>query len=81
MGVDGAAVTAPKPRGTGPPGWWTDTTLSECVSAQRRGRHRTNRRTWTSPATPLIGGSTWCEFDHAATNLAHRAAGPGGGAR
>jgi acyl-CoA synthetase len=69
MGVDGAAVTGAEAARYRAAGWWSDTTLSECV----------RRNAGSSPDKPAYvdfrgdGADyrlTWCEFDHAATNLA-----------
>jgi acyl-CoA synthetase len=69
MGVDGAAVTSAEAARYRAAGWWSDTTLSECV----------RRNAGSSPDKPAyvdFSGDaadhrlTWWEFDHAATNLA-----------
>jgi acyl-CoA synthetase len=69
MGVDGAAVTSAEAARYRAAGWWSDTTVSECV----------RRNAGSSPDKPAyvdFSGDgpdrrlTWCEFDHAATNLA-----------
>ena len=73
MGVDGAAVTSAEAAQYRAAGWWSDTTLSDCVAATPRPRP-TSRRTSTSRSDPPDRQLTWSEFDHAATNLAHRAA-------
>src|ERR1700737_3376076 len=71
MGVDGAAVTSAEAARYRVAGWWSDTTLSECV----------RRNAGSSPDKPAyvdFSGDgadhrlTWWEFDRAATNLAHR---------
>jgi acyl-CoA synthetase len=71
MGVDGAAVTSEEAAHYRAAGWWTDTTLSDCVS----------RNAAATPDKPAyidfcVDSSdrtlTWSGFDHAATNLAHR---------
>ena len=82
MGVDGAAVTSAEAARYRAAGWWSDTTLSECI----------RRNAGLSPDKPAFvdfSGDgpdpwlTWCEFDHAATNLAQElldlGVGPGGG--
>ncbi len=82
MGVDGAAVTSAEAARYRAAGWWSDSTLSECV----------RRNAGSSPDKPAyvdFSGDgpdrrlTWCEFDHAATNLALRlldlGVGPGDG--
>ena len=69
MGYDGPAVTSAEAAQYRAAGWWSDTTLSECVR-----RNATN-----SPDKPAYVDFsldqpnrqlTWSEFDHAATNLA-----------
>jgi acyl-CoA synthetase len=69
MVADAAAVTSAEAAQYRAAGWWSDTTLSECV------RHNAV----SSPLKPaLVDFSldspdrvlTWSEFDHAATNLA-----------
>ncbi|MBP1816466.1 acyl--CoA ligase [Mycobacterium sp. OAE908] len=71
MGVDAAAVTSEEAAHYRAAGWWTDTTLSDCV---RRNANQTPDKpayidfSLHSPETVL----TWSEFDHAATNLAKR---------
>jgi acyl-CoA synthetase len=71
MGVEGAAVTRAEAAQYRAAGWWTDTTLSECVV----------RNATSTPDKPAyIDFSldspdrvfTWSEFDNAATNFAHR---------
>lgn len=71
MAVDGVAVTSAEAAQYRAAGWWSDTTLSECV----------RRNAASSPDKPayvdfsLDSSScvlTWSEFDHAATNLAHQ---------
>ncbi len=71
MGVDGVAVTSAEAAQYRAAGWWSDTTLSDCVSrnaASLAGQARLRR------LLPRLAGRalTWSEFDHAATNLAHR---------
>ena len=69
MGVDGAAVTSVEAAHYHAAGWWSDTTLSECV---RRNAVSSSKKpayvnfSLDSPNRVL----TWGEFDHAATNLA-----------
>jgi acyl-CoA synthetase len=71
MGVAGAAVTTAEAARYRAAGWWTDTTLSDCVT-------RNAAEFGDKPAYVDSAGSgaerrlTWREFDHAATNLAHR---------
>lgn len=69
MNVGGVAVTSAEAAQYRAAGWWSDTTLSECV----------RRNAASSPSKPAyIDFSdeppdrllTWAEFDHAATNLA-----------
>jgi acyl-CoA synthetase len=71
MGVEGAAVTSAEAAQYRAAGWWTDTTLSECVV----------RNSASTPDKPAYidfsldstdRAFSWSEFDHAATNLAHR---------
>ena len=71
MGVDGAAVTSAEAAHYRAAGWWTDTTLSECVvrnAASTPDKPAYIDFSLDSPERVL----TWSEFDHAATNLAHR---------
>src|ERR1700692_1233828 len=69
MGVDGDAVPSAEAAPYRAAGWWSDVTLSECV-------RRNARSTPDKPAYVDFCGDgadlrlTWCEFDHAATNLA-----------
>jgi acyl-CoA synthetase len=69
MGVDGDAVTSAEAARYRAAGWWSDVTLSECV-------RRNACSTPDKPAYVDFCGDgadlrlTWCEFDHAATNLA-----------
>ena len=69
MGVDGAAVTSAEAAQYRAAGWWSDTTLSDCV----------RRNAASSPDKPAYidftldsadRQFTWTEFDRAATNLA-----------
>jgi acyl-CoA synthetase len=71
MGVDAAAVTSEEAAHYRAAGWWTNTTLSDCVT----------RNAASTPDKPayidffLDSSDTalsWSEFDHAATILAHR---------
>ena len=71
MGAERAAVTNAEAAQYRAAGWWTDVTLSECVA----------RNAASTPAKPAYIDFfldspdrvlTWSEFDHAATNLAHR---------
>jgi acyl-CoA synthetase len=71
MGVEGAAVTRAEAAQYRAAGWWTDTTLSECVvlnAASTPDKPAYIDFSLDSPDRML----TWSEFDHAATNLAHR---------
>jgi acyl-CoA synthetase len=71
MGVEGAAVTRAEAAHYRAAGWWTDTTLSECVvlnAASTPDKRAYIDFSLDSPDRML----TWSEFDHAATNLAHR---------
>ena len=71
MRIDGIAVTSAEAAQYRAAGWWSDTTLSECV--------RLNAA--SSPDKPAYVDfshngprrqQTWAEFDHAATNLARQ---------
>jgi acyl-CoA synthetase len=68
MGVDGAAVSSAEAARYRAAGWWSDTTLSECVG----------RNAASSPDKPAFVdfpdglALSWREFHHAATNLAHQ---------
>jgi acyl-CoA synthetase len=68
MSVDGAAVTGAEAAHYRALGWWSDTTLSECV----------RRNAASSPDKPAYVDFpdglqlSWREFDHAADNLAHQ---------
>src|SRR6476469_7510424 len=71
MEVDGVAVTSAEAARYRAAGWWTDTTLSECVA--RNATSNPDKPAYVdfsldSPDRVL----TWTEFDRAATNLAHR---------
>src|SRR6201991_2356518 len=71
MGVDAAAVTSAEAAQYRAAGWWSDTTLSECVAhnaAFTPDKPAYVEFSLDSPDCAL----TWYEFDHAATNLAHR---------
>ena len=71
MGVEGAAVTSAEAAQYRAVGWWTDTTLSERVAnnaASTPDKPAYVDFSLDSPDQML----TWSEFDHAATNLAHR---------
>src|SRR5258705_12316661 len=71
MGVEGAAVTSAEAAQYRAAGWWTDTTLSECVirnSASTPDKPAYIDFSLDSPDRTL----TWSEFDRAAPNLAHR---------
>ena len=73
MGVDGAAVTSAEAAQYRAAGWWTDITLSDCVAhnaASSPDKPAYVEFSLDAPDCAL----TWSEFDHAATNLAHRAA-------
>ena len=71
MGVDGVAVTSAEAAQYRAAGWWSDTTLSDCVA-------RNAASTPDKPAYIDFSSDspdrvlTWSAFDHAATNLAHR---------
>jgi acyl-CoA synthetase len=71
MGVEGAAVTSVEAARYRAAGWWTDTTLSDCVirnAASTPDKPAFIDFSLDSPDRML----TWSEFDRAATNLAHR---------
>ena len=71
MGVEGAAVTSAEAALYRAAGWWTDTTLSECVirnAASTPDKPAYIDFSLDSPDCALA----WSDFDHAATNLAHR---------
>jgi len=71
MGVEAAAVTTEEAAHYRAAGWWTDTTLSDCATrnaALTPAKPAYVDFSLDSPATTL----SWSEFDHAATNLAHR---------
>jgi acyl-CoA synthetase len=73
MGVVGA-VTDAEAAAYRAAGWWSDTTLSECV---RRNAESTPDKPAYVDFTPGSAEDrllTWSEFDYAATNLAHRLA-------
>ena len=73
MGVDAAAVTSAEAAQYRAAGWWTDITLSGCVAhnaASTPDKPAYVEFSLDAPDCAL----TWSEFDHAATNLAHRAA-------
>ncbi|MDT5263453.1 MAG: acyl-CoA synthetase [Mycobacterium sp.] len=76
MSVDAAAVTSAEAAQYRAAGWWSDTTLSDCV----------RRNAGSSPDKPAYVDFslnppdrvlTWSEFDHAATNLAKQLQGLG----
>jgi len=71
MGVEGAAVTSAEAAQYRAAGWWTDTTLSECVTRNAASTPDKPAYVDFSLASPdrLF---TWSEFDHAAANLAHQ---------
>ncbi|MCV7178698.1 class I adenylate-forming enzyme family protein [Mycolicibacterium sphagni] len=69
MAVDAAVTTSAEAATYRAEGWWTDTTLSECVrrnAASSPGKPAYVDFTLDAPAQAL----TWSEFDNAATNLA-----------
>ena len=71
MGVDAAAVTSAEAAQYRAAGWWTDITLSGCVAhnaASTPDKPAYVEFSLDAPDCAL----TWSEFDHAATNLAHR---------
>jgi len=76
MSVDAAAVTSAEAAQYRAAGWWSDTTLSDCV----------RRNAGASPDKPAYVDFslnspdrvlTWSEFDHAAANLAKQVQGVG----
>jgi acyl-CoA synthetase len=69
MAVDAAVTTSAEAATYRAEGWWTDTTLSECVrrnAASSPGKPAYVDFTLDAPEQAL----TWSEFDNAATNLA-----------
>lgn len=75
MLIDGAAVTSAEAAQYRAAGWWSDTTLSDCV--RRSAASSPDKPAYvdfTESADPLL---TWSEFDHAATNLAGQLQGLG----
>ena len=70
MGVDGVAVTSAEAAQYRAAGWWSDTTLSDCVArnAASTPDKPANIDFSAHPPDHLL---TWAAFDHAATNLAH----------
>lgn len=68
MGVDGAAVTSAEAAQYRAAGWWSDTTLSARVAQNAASTPDKPAYIDFAPDHTL----TWAEFDHAATNLAHR---------
>lgn len=82
MGVDGAAVTRAEAARYRAAGWWSDTTLSESV--RRNAASSPDKPAYVDFSGDAAGHQlTWCEFDHAATNLARAllslGVGPGDG--
>jgi acyl-CoA synthetase len=71
MGVDEAAVTSAEAAQYRAAGWWTDTTLSDCVTLNAASTPDKPAYVDFSLDSPdrIV---TWSEFGHAATNLAHR---------
>ncbi len=73
MGADGVVVTSAEAEQYRAAGWWSDTTLSECV--RRNAASSPNKPAYVdfsldSPDRLL----TWSEFDQAATNIAEQLA-------
>jgi acyl-CoA synthetase len=71
MGVDGAAVTSAEAAQYRAAGWWSDTTLSARVAQNAASTPDKPAYIDFAPDAP-DHTLTWAEFDHAATNLAHR---------
>jgi acyl-CoA synthetase len=70
MGVDRAAVTPAEAAQYRAAGWWTDTTLSDCV--QRNASSTPDKVAYIDFSLAAPGHHfNWAEFDCAATNLAH----------
>jgi acyl-CoA synthetase len=71
MGVDEAAATPEEAARYRAAGWWTDTTLSDCVT--RNAASTPDKLAYVDFSLDSSGRVlTWSEFDHAATNLGHR---------
>jgi acyl-CoA synthetase len=71
MGVDGVAGTSAEAAQYRAAGWWSDITLSDCVSRNALSTPDKPAYVDFSP-TAADHALTWSAFDHAATNLAHR---------
>jgi acyl-CoA synthetase len=72
MGVDGAAVTSAEAAHYRAAGWWTDTTLSDCVARNAEASPDKPAYVDFSDDAAAERRLTWSEFDRAATNLAHQ---------
>lgn len=73
MGVEGAAVSPAEATRYRAAGWWSDTTLSECVG--RNAASAPDRPAYVDFSADASGYQfSWREFDHAATNLANQLA-------
>ncbi|WP_319455756.1 MULTISPECIES: class I adenylate-forming enzyme family protein [unclassified Mycobacterium] len=71
MGVDAAAVTSAEAAHFRAQGWWSDTTLSECV--RRNAESSPDKAAYVDFSAGVTERQlTWSEFDHAASNLANR---------
>jgi acyl-CoA synthetase len=69
MAVDVAATTSAEAAHYRAAGWWSDTTLSECV--RRNALSTPDKAAYLDFTLGTPGGAlTWSEFDDAATNLA-----------
>ena len=71
MGVDGVAVTSEEAAQYRAAGWWSDSTLSDCVSRNAASTPDKPAYVDFTPDSPEHT-LTWSAFDNAATNLAHR---------
>jgi acyl-CoA synthetase len=71
MAVDGAAVTSAEAAQYRAAGWWSDSTLSECV--RRNAASMPDKPAYVDFSDDATERRlTWSEFDRAATNLAHQ---------
>jgi acyl-CoA synthetase len=69
MGVDGDAVSRAEAAHYYAAGWWSDTTLSQCV--HRNAQSSPDKSAYVDFSSgPEHHALTWSEVDHAATNLA-----------
>jgi len=73
MGVEGVAVTSQEAAHYREQGWWSDTTLSQCVA--RNASTSPDKLAYVDFTSVGRGGElTWRELDDAASNLAQRLA-------